>query len=187
MPSNLLLKTIAKVSRIFATTKFFGKFFQKNFSAAVRSASPSGLTLSRSLAACKVRYSVQRLRKDIRLTLCHQNFISSVRFPLESGCKGTDFSETCKHSSKLFLKHFLELIHKYLINKRIKFNNFQDSESKGQRMTPYKFRARAYIGKQKRTHVSIQTNARFIENERTSSSKQTDVFDCWKTTDIHLP
>ena len=41
-----------------------------------------------------------------------------------------------------FLKHFLELIHKYLINKRIKFNNFQDSESKGQRMTPYKFRAR---------------------------------------------
>ena len=60
-----------------------------------------------------------------------------------------------------FLKHFLELIHKYLINKRIKFNNFQDSESKGQRMTPYKFRARAYIGKQKRTHVSIQTNGRF--------------------------
>ena len=77
-------------------------FFQKNFSAAVRSASPSGLTLSRSLAACKVRYSVKRLRQDIRLTLCHQNFISSVRFPLESGCKGTDFSETCKHSSKLF-------------------------------------------------------------------------------------
>ena len=77
-------------------------FFQKNFSAAVRSASPSGLTLSRSLAACKVRYSVQRLRQDIRLTLCHQNFISSVRFPLESGCKGTDFSETGKHSSKLF-------------------------------------------------------------------------------------
>ena len=82
-------------------------FFQKNFSAAVRSASPSGLTLSRSLAACKVRYSVQRLRQDIRLTLCHQNFISSVRFPLESGCKGTDFSETCKCFTTLFYNIFI--------------------------------------------------------------------------------
>ena len=82
-------------------------FFQKDFSAAVRSASPSGLTLSRSLAACKVRYSVQRLRQDIRLTLCHQNFISSVRFPLESGCKGTDFSETCKCFTTLFYNIFI--------------------------------------------------------------------------------
>ena len=82
-------------------------FFQKNFSAAVRSAPPSGLTLSRSLAACKVRYSVQRLRQDIRLTLCHQNFISSVRFPLESGCKGTDFSETCKCFTTLFYNIFI--------------------------------------------------------------------------------
>ena len=90
----------------FRNHQIFRKVFQKNFSAAVRSASSSGLTLSRSLAACKVRYSAQRLRQDIRLTLCHQNFISSVRFPLESGCKGTDFSETCKHSLKLFCNIF---------------------------------------------------------------------------------
>ena len=48
----------------------------------------------------------ERLRQDIRLTLCHQNFISSVRFPLESGCKGTDFSETCKCFLKLFCNIF---------------------------------------------------------------------------------
>ena len=39
MLSNLVLKTAAKVSRIFITTKFFGKFFQKNFSEEVGSKS----------------------------------------------------------------------------------------------------------------------------------------------------
>ena len=97
---------------------FSEKFFSGNFSAAVRSASPSGLTLSRSLAACKVRYSVQRLRQDIRLTLCHQNFISSVRFPLESGCKGTDFSETGKCFTTFFYNIFIKTSPKDCFSKR---------------------------------------------------------------------
>ena len=102
----------------FRNHQIFRKVFQKNFSAAVRSASPSGLTLSRSLAACKVRYSVKRLRKDIRLTLCHQNFISSVRFPLESGCKGTDFSETGKCFTTLFYNIFIKTSPKDCFSKR---------------------------------------------------------------------
>ena len=118
LASVFVVGCVCKVKEDFRNHQIFQKVFFEKFSAAVRSASPSGLTLSRSLAACKVRYSVQRLRQDIRLTLCHQNFISSVRFPLESGCKGTDFSETCKCFTTLFYNIFIETSPKDCFSKR---------------------------------------------------------------------
>ena len=103
LASVFVVGCVCKVKEDFRNHQIFQKVFFEKFSAAVRVvAFPSKLTLSRSLAACKVRYSVQLTHGMLRLTLCHQNFISSVRFPLESGCKGTDFCGTGKHSSKLF-------------------------------------------------------------------------------------
>ena len=124
-----MLKTAAKVSHIFVTTKFFGKFFsEKFFSGGPKRVSlrayPFSLPCSmqgKILSEAPPAFSAFPSRKRLQRYRLFRNLQA--------------FLET-------FLKHFLELIHKYLINKRIKFNNFQDSESKGQRMTPYKFRAR---------------------------------------------
>jgi|GEM_PF-4918189 len=103
LASVFVVGCVCKVKEDFRNHQIFQKVFFEKFSAAVRIvAFPSKLTLSRSLAACKVRYSVQLTHGMLRLTLCHQNFISLTRFPLESGCKGTDFCGTGKHSSKLF-------------------------------------------------------------------------------------
>ena len=119
LASVFVVGCACKVKEDFRNHQIFQKVFFEKFSAAVRVvAFPSKLTLSRSLAACKVRYSVKRLRQDIRLTLCHQNFISSVRFPLESGCKGTDFSETCKYFTILFYNIFIETSPKDCFSKR---------------------------------------------------------------------
>ena len=119
LASVFVVGCVCKVKEDFRNHQIFQKVFFEKFSAAVRVvAFPSRLTLSRSLAACKVRYSVQRLRQDIRLTLCHQNFISSVRFPLESGCKGTDFSETCKCFTTLFYNIFIKTSPKDCFSKR---------------------------------------------------------------------
>ena len=187
MPSNLALKTVAKVSHIFVTTKFFRKFFSEKFFSGGPKRVPlraHPFSLPCSMQG-KILSETPPARHPAYTLSSEFHFFSA--FPSRKRLQRYRLFRNLQAFLETFLKHFLELIHKYLINKRIKFNNFQDSESKGQRMTLYKFRARAYIGKHKRTHVFIQTNARFIENERTSSSKQTDVFDCWKTTDIHLP
>ncbi|HJG78213.1 hypothetical protein, partial [Phocaeicola barnesiae] len=187
LPSNLALKTVAKVSHIFVTTKFFRKFFSEKFFSGGPKRVPlraHPFSLPCSMQG-KILSETPPARHPAYTLSSEFHFFSA--FPSRKRLQRYRLFRNLQAFLETFLKHFLELIHKYLINKRIKFNNFQDSESKGQRMTLYKFRARAYIGKHKRTHVFIQTNARFIENERTSSSKQTDVFDCWKTTDIHLP
>ena len=191
MPSNLALKTVAKVSRIFVTTKFFGKFFsEKFFSGGPKRvplrAYPFSLPCSMQGkilgAAPPERHPAYTLSSEFHFFSAFpsrkrlQRYRLFSAFPSRKRLQRYRLFRNLQAFLETFLKHFLELIHKYLINKRIKFNNFQDSESKGQRMTPYKFRARAYIGKQKRTHVSIQTNGRFHPNERTFSSKRTDIF-----------
>ena len=176
MPSNLALKTVAKVSRIFVTTKFFRKFFsEKFFSGGPKRVSLRAYPFS---LPCSMQGKILGAAPPERhpaYTLSSEFHFFSA-FPSRKRLQRYRLFRNLQAFLETFLKHFLELIHKYLINKRIKFNNFQDSESKGQRMTPYKFRARAYIGKQKRTHVSIQTNGRFHPNERTFSSKRTDIF-----------
>ena len=96
-------KAFAKVRRFFITSKFFRKFFLKKFfrrfSEGVR------LILSRSLAHCKVRYSVQHpALSSIASALL--SLSSSAALPLESGCKGTDFFLFCNFYHTLFCNIF---------------------------------------------------------------------------------
>ena len=78
----------------FRNHQIFRKVFsEKFFSGGLERISHSGPALSRSLAMCKVRYSVKRPQGTLRLTPCHQNFISSTRFLSKAVAKVYTFNK----------------------------------------------------------------------------------------------
>ena len=111
-------KAVAKVRRIFLTSKFFRRFFEKIFQRVsivckqqwkFRPRIP-GLSFLAPLPPCKVRYSVQRLTSALRLHCVSLRFASLPRFSLESGCKGTHFSEFRKPHAENFSRFFCNRI-----------------------------------------------------------------------------
>ena len=96
-------KAFAKVRRFFVTSKFFRKFFWKNFSEGFQKT--CGLSFLAPLHIRKVRYSVQHpALSSIASALL--SLSSSAALPLESGCKGTDFFLFCNFYHTLFFNIF---------------------------------------------------------------------------------
>ena len=95
-------KALAKVRRFFVTSKFFRKFFWKNFG---RFSEGVRLILSRSLAhpQGKILGAASALSSVAPALL---SLSSSAALPLESGCKGTDFFLSCNFYRTLFCKVF---------------------------------------------------------------------------------
>ena len=96
-------ESVCKGKAFFRNLQIFSKVFLKKFfrrfSEGVR------LTLSRSLAHRKVRYSVQHpALSSIASALL--SLSSSAALPLESGCKGTDFFLFCNFYHTLFCNIF---------------------------------------------------------------------------------
>ena len=96
-------KAFAKVRRFFVTSKFFRKFFWKNFSEGFQKA--CGLPFLAPLLICKVRYSVQHSALS-PVAPASLSLSSSAALPLESGCKGTDFFLSCNFYHPLFCRNF---------------------------------------------------------------------------------
>ena len=96
-------ESVCKGKAFFRNLQIFSKFFFekifRRFSEGVR------LTLSRSLAHRKVRYSVQHpTLSSVAPALL--SLSSSAALPLESGCKGTDFFLSCNFYTILFCRIF---------------------------------------------------------------------------------
>ena len=95
--SVLEVKADAKVSDLFFLCKFFRDFFSKKFFRKVSD------RLSRSLAAQQGKILAQSENHYPIRSSCHL----LISFPLESGCKGTDFFHSCNSLHNFFFKKII--------------------------------------------------------------------------------
>ena len=177
MPSNLVLKTVAKVSHIFVTTKFSGKFFsEKFFSGGPKRvplrAYPFSLPCSMQgkILRCSASGKTSGLHSVIRIS-----FLQCVSLS-KAVAKVQTFSKPASVLQHFFITFLSRHPQKTVFQKDKTDNQMQQCKN-CKKIIPYIIEISiTKADRQKRTDVLIHLSVRFKQNTSISYPKQTDVF-----------